>query len=189
MERRGELTKIIQKDERLMEILQIARSVNLPNWYVGAGVVRNAVWDNLHGNTEKTPIRDIDLIYFSSEPIDEEAVRQQLTSALPEVEWDFKNSLNVHEWYKNKKGIERTALMSSEQDIDNWPEVCSCIGVRLQDDDQLLIYAPYGIDDLMDIVFRRNAAGEGITKEIFEWRVVHKEIQEKWPKVKVVWGS
>ncbi len=186
MRREQELIDIIRQDTQLMHVLEIARSANLPNWYIGAGIVRNSVWDYLHGTPGKTPIRDIDLVYFSSEEIQEQEVRQFLENSIPNVEWDFKNSAIVHKWYKEKKGIDRKPLNSSEEDIDNWPEICSCIGIRLQNDNQLLIYAPYDIDDLLDMVFRRNIEGDRITEKVFEWRVENKHIAERWPKAKIV---
>ncbi|MDP3487559.1 MAG: nucleotidyltransferase family protein, partial [Bacillota bacterium] len=60
------LREIIRQDCRLMTILQAAQEVNLPEWYIGAGVIRNTVWDYLHGYPGKSPLRDIDLAYFDS---------------------------------------------------------------------------------------------------------------------------
>src|SRR5258708_2461598 len=187
MERKEEFLNIIRQDQELMSILKIAEKAHLPNWYIGAGIVRNSVWDYLHNKTEKTPIRDIDLVYFSDEEINEDKARKYLEENLPQVEWDFKNSKHVHEWYKKKKGLSREPLNSSEEDIDNWPETSTCIGLRLSGKD-ILIYAPYGIDDLMDMIFRRNKTGDGITEEVFNWRVEHKKIAERWPKAKIIYG-
>jgi hypothetical protein len=188
MEREKELTHIIEYDRRLMNILRIARSADLPNWYVGAGLVRNAVWDYLHDTPGKTLIRDIDFIYFSCEKIDESGIRESLSKALPDVEWDFKNSAFVHEWYQLRKRITRPPLHSTEEDIDAWPETASCIGVRLIADDQILIYAPYGIDDLMNMVFRRNKNNTySVTPEIFRQRVIDKHITERWPKATIIY--
>jgi uncharacterized protein len=189
MEREKELTYIIENDKRLMNVLRIARSADLPNWYIGAGLVRNAVWDYLHDAPGKTPIRDIDFIYFSCEKIDESGIRESLSQALPDVEWDLKNSAFVHEWYQLKKGIMRPPLHSTEEDINGWPEIASCIGIQLTLADQILIYAPYGIDDLMDMVFRRNKNNPySVTPEIFQQRVIDKHIMERWPKATIIYG-
>lgn len=171
-----------------MNILRVARSANLPNWYIGAGLVRNTVWDHLHGEPGKTPIRDIDFVYFSLEEIDETTITENLSKAVPDVEGDFKNSALVHEWYECKKGIIRPPFHSSEEDIDAWPEIASCIGIRLMQDEQIMIYAPYGIDDLMDMVLRRNRNNSyTVNQEIFRQRVIEKKIVERWPKVTVLY--
>jgi hypothetical protein len=41
-----------------------AREVNAPEWWIGAGAIRTAVWDRLHGYAQPTPLADLDLIYF-----------------------------------------------------------------------------------------------------------------------------
>lgn len=188
MEREKELTNIIEQDSRVMRVLEVAKSVNLPNWYVGAGLIRNAVWDYMQDEPGKTPIRDVDFIYFSEESVDEDKIREALTTALPGIEWDFKNSANVHTWYKEKKGIVRPPLHSSEEDIDMWPETSSCIGIRLSDQNQIIVYAPYGIDDLMSMVFRRNKNNEySVSPEVFKERVVDKKIEERWPRVTIIY--
>ena len=39
---------ILRKDSVRMQCLRAARSLNLPDWYLGAGFLRNAIWDYLH---------------------------------------------------------------------------------------------------------------------------------------------
>lgn len=188
VERENELLEIIKGDKRLMRILQVAQSVNLPNWYIGAGVIRNTVWDTLHEVPQPSPIRDIDFIYYSAEPIDEVPIRKKLQEVFPNVEWDIKNSATVHEWYKAKRNIDRPALFSSEEDIDAWPETASCIGIRITKDNSFLIYAPYGINDLLDMVFRRNKTNEySVSPEVFKRRVIDKKIAQRWPKATIVY--
>lgn len=174
-------------DKRLMRILSLAREANLPNWYIGAGLIRNYVWDFLHGWPQRTPIRDVDFIYYSPDAIDEVRVRAMLAKKMPKIDWDLKNSAFVHAWYANK-GIVRPALKSSEEDIDGWPETASCVGVRLQADDELLIYVPYEVDDLLNMVFRRNKNNQySVNEEVFRKRVIDKKIKERWPKVKIIY--
>jgi hypothetical protein len=56
--------------------------------------------------------------------------------------------------------------------------------VRLRDDDRLDIVAPCGLDDLFQMVLRRNP--RQVTLEYFRWRVASKRIRETWPKVTVI---
>lgn len=44
-----EILKIIGSDARRMEILKAVRTLELPDWIIGAGFVRNPIWDHLHG--------------------------------------------------------------------------------------------------------------------------------------------
>ena len=65
------ILKLIQEDKWMVQILEIARDLNLPDWAIGAGFVRNKVWDYLH-EFEKTPLDDIDLVYFDKSNLSEE---------------------------------------------------------------------------------------------------------------------
>ncbi|WP_404943225.1 nucleotidyltransferase family protein, partial [Pseudomonas sp. DP16D-T1] len=42
---------IISDDPIRRRMLEIVRSLNLPDCWIGAGFVRNAVWDHLHGRS------------------------------------------------------------------------------------------------------------------------------------------
>jgi len=54
----------IKQDTSRMEALQLVSQLPLPDWCLGAGFVRNLVWDRLHQYQENTPLNDIDVVYF-----------------------------------------------------------------------------------------------------------------------------
>src|SRR4030095_16451522 len=45
-------------------VLDAVRRQRLPDWAVGAGFIRSAVWDALHGYTKTTPLSDVDVLFF-----------------------------------------------------------------------------------------------------------------------------
>lgn len=57
------LIELIQKDSLRMGVLSAVYAARLPDWYIGAGFIRNLVWDHLH-DFPGTPLNDIDVIYF-----------------------------------------------------------------------------------------------------------------------------
>lgn len=62
---RKDILNLIEKDEWMMNILHIAEKLNFPDWVIGAGFVRNKVWDSLHGYSKKeVETNDIDLVYY-----------------------------------------------------------------------------------------------------------------------------
>jgi len=61
------LGDIIKRDPFRMRCLRALRTLDLPQGYIGAGFVRNAIWDELHARATPTPLNDIDVIYFSDE--------------------------------------------------------------------------------------------------------------------------
>lgn len=58
------MIEVITEDKWMMNILKSAKSLDLPNWWICAGFVRSKIWDTLHHFSERTPISDIDVIYF-----------------------------------------------------------------------------------------------------------------------------
>ena len=60
----SQLKEIIRKEKWLMNLLVSVRELGLPDWYLAAGVIRNTVWDVLHGYKKHTPLNDIDVVYF-----------------------------------------------------------------------------------------------------------------------------
>lgn len=49
MAEEAELKAIIQNDQEMLRILKIVQSLNLPDWWICAGFIRNKIWDVLHG--------------------------------------------------------------------------------------------------------------------------------------------
>ncbi|WP_370646549.1 nucleotidyltransferase family protein, partial [Photobacterium sp. OFAV2-7] len=60
-------SQLLVGDELRMACLEAARTLKLPDWYLGAGFLRNAIWDHLHGKTSMTPLNDVDVVYFDAE--------------------------------------------------------------------------------------------------------------------------
>lgn len=180
------LRELIQQDQRLMEVLRAARAEDLPQWYVGAGVIRNLVWDRLHGR-DQGPLRDVDLVYFDAADLSETRGKQAaavLAAKLPAVEWDVVNQASVHLWYEQLFGSAVAPVYSCEEGIATWPETATCLAVRLLPDDQLRLFAPYGVDDLFDLVWRHNPLRA--TPEQFRRRAIEKCVRQRWPLVTVV---
>jgi hypothetical protein len=55
------LEAIVRSTAWLMRALEAARRVDAPDWLIGAGAVRTAVWDRLHGYDHNSHSGDIDL--------------------------------------------------------------------------------------------------------------------------------
>jgi uncharacterized protein len=181
----SELKVILANDELFMDALVTVKKLALEEWCVGAGVIRNIVWSKLHG-IDSVSHRDLDVVFFDeSGGIDDEHVLQEnLRGMRPELPWEIKNQALVHLWYKEKFGFSVEPLTSLEDAISTWPETAICIGAYLDSNDEIQVIAPYGLNDLFTIVLRRNP--KRVTKEIFEKRIIEKNMNEKWPKMSIV---
>ena len=116
----------LQQDNARMAALRTVRRLGLNDWCLGAGFVRNLVWDRRHGYTEPTPLNDIDVIHFDAERADAERDRMlevRLQQWLPRP-WSVKNQARMH-----LRGG-RAPYRDSEEAISFWTEVETAIGAR-----------------------------------------------------------
>lgn len=179
-----ELRQLFRANDWFMTILETARDCDPPNWFVGGGVIRNIVWDYLHGYTQPTPLNDVDVAFFDPDDLSPErdrTVQEQLVNAHPDVPWEATNQAAVHLWYDQVFGYAVPPLKSSEEAIGTWPETVTSIGVRLLADDGLLLVAPLGLGDLFQMNLCRNP--HRVSTEQFRRRILEKGIHQKWPLV------
>jgi hypothetical protein len=185
---RQELTQLIRSTPWFMDILETVRTCDPPDWLVGAGVIRNVVWDYLHHYQTPTPIADIDVIFFDPQdlrPERDHVLQEQLARQLPHAAWEVTNQAAVHLWYEDVFGFSVPALQSSEEAVGTWPETATSVAVRLLATDAIHIVAPCGLSDLFNMILRRNP--RRVTQELFYKRLHAKQILHKWPRVQVIY--
>jgi hypothetical protein len=181
------LRAIVRSSDWMMQVLRAARACDPPAWVIGAGVVRNLVWDHLHGCSQPTPARDVDLAYF--DPLDlraeaERAWQDCLRSTLADVPWEVKNQAAVHLWYAQRFGCSVPPLESIDRAVASWPETATAVAVRLLADDSLEVVAPFGLQDLFQMTLRHNAARASLSE--YRRRYTSKRIAERWPRVRII---
>jgi uncharacterized protein len=183
----GRLESLVCSTPWLLEALRAARDVDPPDWLVGGGVLRDLVWDRLHGQSRPAPPRDVDLAFFDPTRLDrarDAEVEQALAARLPGVPWDAKNQAAVHTWYGRVFGGRVAPLRSAADGVATWPETATAVAVRLLPDDRLEAVAPCGLDDLFGLVCRRNP--RRVTVDHYHRRLHDKRIAERWPRVEIV---
>lgn len=171
----------------LMSALAAVRALELPAWCIGAGAVRNLVWDALHGHARPSALSDVDVAFFDASdisPARDAALQRRLQAACPQVPWEVTNQAGVHLWFEREFGHPVRPLQSLEDAVASWPEYATAVGLRLEADDTLTVIAPLGLQDLFDGLVRRNPAR--VSLETYRQRVASKRYTERWPKVRVV---
>ena len=171
----------------VMAALVAAREVDPPDWLLAAGAVRDAVWEALHGRAPTAMPRDVDLAYFDAHDLTsarDEAVERELRELAPELPWQARNQAAVHLWYPGRFGLEVEPFASTAEAIATFPEVATCVGVRLLADDDMLVVAPHGLDDLLACVCRHNPTRAPAS--VFERRLAEKGWRERWPRMRYV---
>lgn len=173
-----DILNLIKSDKWMMDILSIAEKLNFPDWVIGAGFVRNKVWDHLHGYSNlKVDTNDIDLVYYDLNGNDKKA-DEELSRKLKEqtgIDWEVKNEVYMHE----KNSV--PPYQSTEDALSQWPETATGVGVKIENG-QLKLVAPHGIDDLVNLIVRPSPKfSDGLAK--VKERAAKKQWFEKWPKL------
>lgn len=174
-----QLFELLKQDPFRMDILAAVQTLKLPDCYIGAGFVRNLVWDHLHHYKTPTPLNDVDVVYLDTNKTGAEfdlSLEKQLTQRIPAVNWQVRNQArmhvrNGHQPYKN-----------TQQAVGFWIEKQTAVAVRLHHN-QLEGFACFGWEPLFSGELSANPLRDAA---IFEQRVTKKDWLTRWPKLKLV---
>ena len=174
---------LLRADPLRMACLWAARELALPDWALGAGFVRNLIWDHLHQKAEPTPLNDIDLIYL--DPSDPEGTGEReyeawLRIRLPDQRWEVRNQARMH------VRQQVPPFASSLEALSHWVEVPTCIGVRLLANDEFQWLAPHGFGHNWSLQVSANPRCRQESR-IFIDRIRDKQWQRIWPDLVVNW--
>lgn len=61
------LQRLLLNDPLRMKALYAVRALQLCDGWIGAGFVRDAVWDYLHGYGQRPVTGDVDVVWFDAE--------------------------------------------------------------------------------------------------------------------------
>jgi uncharacterized protein len=158
-----ELQRIVRADEHLMTLLATAQDLQLPQYRVVAGCIYQTVWNTLTSRPRGTGINDYDLIYFDGADLSEESecrtedvVRSRLVGFPAPVE--VRNQARVHLWFEDYFGIAYPPLSCADEAITRYASSTHAVGVKLADDGRLDVFAPFGLEDVFDLIVRPNYA-------------------------------
>jgi len=175
------IINLIQSDPWKMEVLRAVRSLKLPDWLIGAGFVRNAVWDALHNFKNQTST-DVDVAYFDSVDLSEniEIKYQKILLNQLKAEWSVTNQARMA-----KINNQNNDYVSTEDAIAHWPETATAIGITMFPDNSLKVVSPHGLDDLFSLKLRMTPHfGDGY--DAFLSRIKKKQWLSRWPKLQIV---
>jgi uncharacterized protein len=183
------LEALVRSSDWMLGVLSAVRDCDPPDWWVGGGVLRDLVWDELHGGFDPAMVKDVDVAFY--DPVDlrperDQAVERALAARLPGVRWDAKNQAAVHTWYQRRFGVAVDPLASSAEGVATWPETATAVAVRLHADGHLSVTTCCGLDDLLGGVCRRNP--RRVTLATYRRRLAAKRVAERWPNVLVLDG-
>lgn len=177
----------VQADRDLMTVLTTIRSLALPDWMVFSGAVYQSVWNGLTRRPPGYGVRDFDVGYFDSDVSweAEDTVIRRVAEAFEEPlrSWvETRNQRRVSEWFPAKFGEPYPPISETAEALTRFVAPCFAVGVRLEADDRITIAAPFGLDDLFDMVIRPNPR-RSLAKD---WANVTARALERWPELTVI---
>jgi hypothetical protein len=183
----GELRALVSESVWLMEILALVERSGLPEAWVGAGVIRDLVWDARFGRGfDVTAVKDVDVAFFDPADLDAQpgrAAEEWLRQQAPSFSWDAKNQAAVHLWYPARFDVEVEPLHSMADAVATWPETATAVAVR-RVCRRLEVLAPCGLEDLLGGVWRRNP--RRVSRQEYLARIERKRPAQRWPGVRVL---
>ena len=181
------LVRIIKEQTWLTEVFRNVRNLQLPDCYIAGGMVRNTIWNYLHGYPTHLNQKDIDVIYFDERDINgerEKISEKFLRTKLPNLTWEVVNQARAH-LFKPGHSLIRPKVNCSCESISYWSETPTCVGMRLKDDCNFVICAPYGLKDLFNLVVK--PIPEPFRDiELYRKRIRDKRWNETWSKLKIL---
>jgi hypothetical protein len=175
---KNQLFSIISEQPLNIEILKTVRDLGLNDCWIGAGFIRNTVWNTLHSIKNTEIDYDIDVVFYYSENSNkrfEEELQNKLLAKIPSLKWSVKNQARMH----IKNGHKSYADVFEA--ISHWPETATSIAIKIDEFDNLNLIAPYGLEDLFNLIIKPTPKFDA---RIVEKRVLEKNWHTKWQKLK-----
>jgi len=185
VDRASTLRIILMCDPLRWRALGLVHSLRLTDCWIGAGFIRNAVWDHLHGRSPMPPSGDVDVLWFDPERADALEDRRweaALRSLEPSLDWSVKNQARMH----TRNGDAR--YESAVDAMRYWPETATAVAVRLTGPSGCEIAAPFGLDDLFALVLRPTPRFSQAKHADYLERVRAKGWLRAWPDLRMESG-
>jgi len=125
----------------------------------------------------------VDVVWFDNARA-EAALDAELDSLLQQrdetLNWSIKNQARMHLRNHDQPYDSTTDAMR------HWPETATAVAIRLSDDDQLEVAAPFGLTDLFDLIVRPGPHFCAGKHPLYRERVVTKNWAARWPLLKML---
>lgn len=184
------LIDIIHGVPTTMQVLRVIRDLQLPDAMIFSGAIYQPVWNHLTGRAPDYGIKDYDVAYHDASDTSYEAedrVIQRVAAAFEQPLRDLvevRNQARVHLWFATKFGADEPypPLENSAAALKRFVATAFCVGVRMEADDALSVFAPFGLQDLFALHLRPNPLR---VKGAGGWERTTASAQARWPEITV----
>lgn len=174
------LQALIMNDPLRRKALEVVAALHLSDCWIGAGFVRDGLWDHLHGYNVTDPSGDVDVIWYdtaSARPDIDDRIEQELRSVMPNLGWSVKNQARMH--LRNGD----LPYFSTADSMRHWPETATAVAARLGCSGSVEINAPFGLDDLFALRLQPTPRFLADKFPIFVDRVTSKRWMDRYPRL------
>lgn len=155
--------------------------LGLPQGCIGAGFVRNLVWDHLHGRPSDCRDADVDVLWFDPVHISPDldaALETRLRATAPDLRWSVCNQARMH----LRNGDAPYASVADA--MRAWPETATAIAAA-RDGAECRIIAPFGLADLGQMILRPTSTAPS-KRAAFDDRLRSRDWPRRWPMVRIL---
>ena len=184
------LVDIVRGVPTTMQVLRTIRELDLPDAMIFSGAIYQPVWNHLTGRAPDYGIKDYDVAYhddsdtsYEAEDVVIQRVAAQFDEPLKSLV-EVRNQARVHLWFEKKFGADEPypPLLTSADALKRFVATAFCVGVRMEADDSLSVFAPFGLDDLFALHLRPNPLR---VKGAGGWARTTGSAQARWPEITV----
>ncbi|WP_282008432.1 nucleotidyltransferase family protein [Brevundimonas aveniformis] len=185
--RADDLADILRASPDVMHVLTTVRTLGLPDWRLFSGAVYQTVWNHQTRRDPAYGLKDFDIGYFDPDTSwdAEDVFIKRVAEAFDEPfrsTVEVRNQARVHLWFQDRFGEPYAPLANTDEALSRFVCPAFAVGVRLEDDDTISVAAPFGLDDVFDMVLRPNPN----RREAKGWARVTASAQGRWPECRIL---
>jgi len=183
------LQQILSLDEHFMTVLRRLRELNIPkDYYVMSGWPAQIVANYNADLPLDTNVKECDIVYWESDlsAEREQSIIKLIEAALSDIDLplDITNEARAHLWLPDYCGITIDPYPSVEAAITSMTETITCLGIRLDQDSNFVVFAPYGLNDIFNNTIRPLKDSPLISEKYYTERALGK--QKRFPNLRIL---
>jgi hypothetical protein len=175
----SDIERLLEAHADLHALLLHVERLGLPDAWIGAGFIRNSVWDVLHGRAiDVASLADVDVLFF--DPVEtgrerEAGIERRLRVLAPTIPWSVKNQARMH--LRNGDA----PYHDTGHAVAHWAETPTAIVARAIRG-RIEVMAPYGVGDLLNLTVRPTPLFRH-KMDVYRQRVQAKDWPARWPRL------
>lgn len=154
--------------------------LKLNDCWLAGGAIRTTIWNYIHNRPLYENIKDLDVLYY------DELKSYFKLHEIHGIPVEIRNQAYVHDWYKRTFNIDIPKLKSVEDGLKYYPDNCSTILIRLNNND-LEIKSLYPLDSVLNGILYPNIKRDiyKLPYSVYLDRLANWNVEEKYPKIRV----